>query len=52
MNGEYVGWVDADDFVAPEMFEKLYKLAEEKAADCVFCNYEFFPAKIKTKEKR
>ena len=51
VNGEYVGWVDADDFVAPEMFEKLYKLAEEKAADCVFCNYEFFPARIKTKEK-
>ena len=25
--GEYVGWCDADDFVEPKMYEKLYQRA-------------------------
>ena len=33
--GEYIGMADADDYVAPEMYEKLYKRAIETGADIV-----------------
>lgn len=49
--GEYVGWVDADDFVEPEMFETLYKAAVENDSELVLCDYKWFPEKISTKEK-
>ena len=49
--GEYVGWSDADDFVRPEMFATLYDLAQKEGADSVYCDYEFYPAKVATKEK-
>jgi glycosyltransferase involved in cell wall biosynthesis len=35
--GELIGFVDADDRAAPEMFEKLYAAMEEKEADLVCC---------------
>ena len=35
--GEYVGFVDSDDYVDPAMFEKLYRAAKENGdADMVF----------------
>lgn len=34
--GEYIGFVDSDDYVEPDMFEKLYTAAKEKDADMVF----------------
>ena len=49
--GEYIGWVDADDFVASNMFEKLYITAIENNSELVYCDYSFYPEKIKTKEK-
>lgn len=49
--GEYVGWVDADDFVEPNMFEILYNTAIEQNSELVFCDYSWFPGKIATKEK-
>lgn len=49
--GEYVGWVDADDFVKWNMFEKLYETAKENNSDVVYCDYAFYPEKLKTKEK-
>lgn len=51
INGEYIGWVDADDFVAPTMFEELYDAAKKNESDLVYCNYQFYPHKIKTKDK-
>lgn len=42
-HGDYIGWVDADDYVAPDMFEKLYKNAIVKNADLSYCNYAFYP---------
>ncbi len=33
--GEYVGFVDSDDYVRPEMYEKLYQAALETDADIV-----------------
>ena len=41
--GNYVGWVDADDFVDVQMFEKLYLQAKSEDADVVICNYRFYP---------
>ena len=49
--GEYVGWVDADDYISPEMYETLYNRAAEDHSDLVICDYEWFPDKPKTKEK-
>lgn len=34
-SGEYIGFVDADDWVRPEMFQKLYHAAVEHDADIV-----------------
>lgn len=33
--GEYIGFVDSDDWVRPEMFEKLYAVAKENNSDIV-----------------
>lgn len=35
--GEYIGFCDSDDWVEPQMFEKLVALAEDKDADVTFC---------------
>ncbi len=37
-NGEYIGFVDADDWLKPEMYEKMYKAAKSNNSDVVFCN--------------
>lgn len=39
VTGEYIGFVDSDDYVSEEMYEKLYNKAIEKNADIVCCNY-------------
>lgn len=33
--GEYIGFVDSDDWAEPKMFERLYKVAERENADIV-----------------
>lgn len=35
--GEYIGFVDADDFVDLKMFEKMYQTATDKKADMTMC---------------
>ena len=32
-NGEYIGFVDSDDWISPDYFEVLYKTAKDKKAD-------------------
>lgn len=39
-SGEFVGFVDSDDYVSPEMFESLYKKAIEHSAEIVLCDLE------------
>ena len=34
--GEFVGFVDADDFIEPQMYEKLYSTAKDTGADIAF----------------
>ena len=38
--GEYIGFVDADDYIELDMFENLYKEAEENQLDLVICNWD------------
>jgi glycosyltransferase involved in cell wall biosynthesis len=38
--GQYIGFVDADDFIEKDMYEKLYNTALENDADIVISNYE------------
>lgn len=37
-NGEYIGFVDSDDYVETTMFEKMYNKAIEKKFDIVVCD--------------
>ena len=37
--GKYIGFVDADDWIAPQMYEKMYDIAEETDCDIVCCRY-------------
>lgn len=38
--GNYIGFVDSDDYVSPEMFEEMYFLAEKYSAEMVICNLQ------------
>lgn len=40
-NGKYIGFVDSDDKVTPDYFEKLYKAAIQNNADLVYCSLTF-----------
>ena len=37
--GKWIGFIDSDDWIAPDMYEKLLKRAKETGADMVACNY-------------
>lgn len=37
--GEWIGFIDSDDWVTPDYYEKLLKKAEETGADMVGCDY-------------
>lgn len=39
--GKYIGYVDSDDWIEPEMFEILYKYAEKYKVDLVSSGYIF-----------
>ena len=39
-NGEYIGFVDSDDYVTAEMFEEMYSLAQKYDAEMVICNLQ------------
>lgn len=49
--GNYIGFVDNDDFIERDMYEKLYNKAITNDADIVICNYKFYPKKPKNKNK-
>lgn len=39
-NGQYLGFVDSDDYVSESMFEEMYYLAEKHSAEMVICNLQ------------
>lgn len=42
VRGRYVGFVDADDMIFPEMYDLLYKAVTELSGDISFCDYKPF----------
>lgn len=38
-NGEYIGYVDSDDWVSIDMYKKMYSLAKKNDADMVICSF-------------
>ena len=51
VSGEYVGWVDSDDYVEPQMYETLYNAAINHESELVICDYLWGPGKNKIKGK-
>ena len=41
-NGEYITFVDSDDYVMPDAYRKLYSLAMDKRVDVVYFSYQRF----------
>lgn len=39
--GEWIGFLDSDDYVAPEMYETLYRVALKKNAQMAVCNLTY-----------
>lgn len=39
--GEYIGFIDSDDFVDKTMYEKLYTAGKKENADIVCCDYYY-----------
>ncbi|MEK3991744.1 glycosyltransferase family 2 protein [Robertmurraya sp. FSL R5-0851] len=39
VTGEYIGFVDPDDWIDKHMYEELYKTAQVEEADVVMCSY-------------
>lgn len=37
--GEYIGYVDGDDWVEPEMYEQMYDACRESGAQIAICSY-------------
>jgi len=48
--GEYIGFVDSDDFIDLDFYEKLYKKAIETGADVVKSNLNYTECGITTEE--
>lgn len=37
--GDYIAFVDSDDYIAPDMYEKLYNIAKVNDADMSICSF-------------
>ena len=48
--GEYIAFVDSDDWVHQRYFEYLYKLIKEANVDIALCDHEVVAGKIKDKK--
>lgn len=52
-NGDWIGFVDSDDWIDPDMYEILLQIAKKTGADIVECGvYEEYPGETKNKEKK
>ena len=40
IKGEYIGFVDSDDYIHPQMYELLYKQIIENEADISMCEFK------------
>lgn len=50
--GEYIAFLDSDDYIEPEMYEKLYAKAKQEDSDMVECDFYWeYPNKQKLDTK-
>lgn len=49
--GEYIGIVESDDFIEPDMYEELYNIAKQNDCDIVKSDWYNFWTKTNTREK-
>lgn len=49
-SGKYIAFVDSDDFIELNMFEKMYESAKRENADIVICNYILYNEKLNDKK--
>lgn len=49
--GDYIGWVDSDDLIEPDMFEKLITAALKENADIVQCEHDRNEALLEKSEE-
>ncbi len=55
--GEYIGFVDADDWIKPKMYENMYHRIQQTQADICMCNYmidnngQFTPIALNIKQE-
>ncbi len=40
--GEYIAFVDSDDFVSTQMYETLYEKVKDKRLDACFCGFAYY----------
>ena len=50
-NGNYITFVDSDDYIAPEMYETLINVSKSSGADMVKCGYYEFIDDVVTAKK-
>jgi len=50
--GEYVAFCDSDDYVEPDMYETMYRKAEQTSAEIIHCGLTIHHAGSETGEKR
>ena len=50
--GEYIGFVDPNDWTAPEMYESMYTIMKETNADLVICGYDYYDEQGQVDENR
>lgn len=48
--GEYIGFIDSDDYIELNMYEELYNIAKENNIDIVSCNYNRIAKEIRKSE--
>lgn len=41
--GEWIGFIDSDDWITPDFYERLLRKAQETGADMVGCDYSLTP---------
>ncbi|MFQ9516387.1 MAG: glycosyltransferase [Eubacterium sp.] len=49
-NGKYVGFVDSDDWIEPQMYLRLYETIEKDKLDVCFCGHSYWESDKKTFE--
>ena len=51
-SGEYIGFIDSDDWAEPDMYEKMYLAAKSNNSDVVLCNCFEYDEKKRREELR